>query len=131
MFSEDDFNKFEKNLLEIPDGLVDASNYASTFEFIAHLIDNLPSDGEIDQVSNAHFMMNIINYIVDKSDDGESVCNTTRSLDAITTLCFHLVTIFNSMEEVFSGFKAQYSEHIKQSVLPGMEANFRSIPYWD
>lgn len=131
MFSQDDFDKYEKSLLDMPDGLLDASEYAKTFALTVDLIDKLPSeDTENNQVAHAHFMMNIANHIHSEKN-GKNEVDSIKALDCITSMCFHLVSLFSAMDSVIPDFKDQYINYLRETVLPDMDANFSSIPYWE
>ena len=62
-------------------------------------------------------------------DDGLSVVNTHKCTDTITALSYMVMTLFNSVED--PAFKDEYVAHQKDTIIPSLFKNCKTIPYYD
>ena len=122
MFNEDDFDKINENIDDtVPDGLVDASDYAEDMVAITNILSEIDYE---DMTSRMHAMMNVINRTY--NDDGE--LDTERVTGVIISLCFHVINVINSLEE---DSRQDYFEFTKNEVIPVIVDESSTLPYWD
>ena len=122
MFNSDDFDKMsEDNTDSVPDGLVDASDYANDMIAITSILSDLDYD---DMTSRMHGMMNIINHTY--NDDGE--LDSERVTGVIISLCFHIINVINSLED---DSRQDYFDFTKNEVIPVIINESSTLPYWD
>jgi hypothetical protein len=122
MFNSDDFDKMsEDNTDSVPDGLVDASDYANDMIAITSILSELDYD---DMTSRMHGMMNIINHTY--NDDGE--LDSERVTGVIISLCFHIINVINSLED---DSRQDYFNFTKNEVIPVIIDESSTLPYWD
>ena len=122
MVNSDDFDKMsEDNTDSVPDGLVDASDYANDMIAITSILSELDYD---DMTSRMHGMMNIINHTY--NDDGE--LDSERVTGVIISLCFHIINVINSLED---DSRQDYFNFTKNEVIPVIIDESSTLPYWD
>ena len=121
MFNMDDFNNLNESMDSIPDGLIDASDYANDMELITNILDNIEYD---DMVSRMHGMMNIMNSVYD--DSGE--LDIERVSGVTVALCFHIVNILANLEDES---RAEYFYNAKHNVIEEIKKEASTLPYWD
>ena len=68
MFNMDDFEKMGDTNSEVPDGIIDASDYYNDMEVVTNILAGIDYD---DMTSRLHGMMNLMNSTYD--DDGDMV----------------------------------------------------------
>lgn len=122
MFNEDDFEKMNENISDsVPDGLVDASDYANDMIQITSILSEIDYE---DMTSRMHAMMSIINHTYDENGDLDS----ERVTGVIISLCFHIINVINSLEEES---RQDYFEFTKNEVIPTIIDESSTLPYWD
>lgn len=122
MFNEDDFDKINENTADaVPDGLVDASDYANDMIAITEILSEIDYE---DMTSRMHAMMNVINRTYDDNGDLDS----ERVTGVIISLCFHIINVINSLEEES---RQDYFEFTKNEVIPVIVDESSTLPYWD
>lgn len=122
MFNKDDFDKINENIDDaVPDGLVDASDYAEDMVAITSILSEIDYE---DMTSRMHAMMSVINRTY--NDDGD--LDAERVTGVIISLCFHVINVINSLEE---DSRQDYFEFTKNEVIPVLVEESSTLPYWD
>lgn len=120
-FDEKDFEKIiGQDFDDIPDGVVDGTQYINMFEGIVNDLSMLDLD---DDKSRILFMMRIINHI-DHS-------NEESSYEVISALCYHIISLMGIGEQMHDGFVKQYIDSLYAEVIPSLKTESGSMPYWN
>jgi hypothetical protein len=122
MFNKDDFDNIDKiNEDTVPDGVVDASDYAlilrQTSEYLKET-DYESSD------SKMVAMMNVINLM---HEDEENL-NDEKVYGVGIALMYHIQTILGGM---VNEDKEEYFRHLETEVLPMFEIESQMLPYYE
>ena len=125
--SDDDSKEMMDQDVRVPDAFIDGTQYANIF---ATTVDDLDKFVCNDFQSGLVWMMNCINNVYDEAgDDGLSAINTHKCTDTITALSYMVMTLFNSVED--PAFKDEYVAHQKDTIIPSLFKNCKTIPYYD
>ena len=121
MFNMDDFEKMGDTNNEVPDGIIDASDYYNDMEVVTNILAGIDYD---DMTSRMHGMMNLMNSTYD--DDGDM--NSERVTGVVIALSFHFVNMMNNLDEES---REEYFNYAKTEVLQQIKDDVSSLPYWD
>lgn len=121
MFNMDDFESMKKTQDEVPDGIIDASDYYNDMEVVTNILAGIDYD---DMTSRMHGMMNLMNSTYD--DDGDM--NSERVTGVVIALSFHFVNMMNNLDEES---REEYFNYAKNEVLQQIKDDVASLPYWD
>ena len=122
MFNKDDFNNIDKvNEDTVPDGVVDASDYALILrKTVEHIRDTDYDNPESKMVA----MMNIINLM---HEDEENL-NDNNVYGVAIALMYHIQTLLSGMVDED---RAEYFDHLEKEVLPVFDEESQVLPYYD
>ncbi|NDB56880.1 hypothetical protein EB001_00275 [bacterium] len=122
MFNKDDFNNIDKvNEDTVPDGVVDASDYALILRKTAeHIRDTDYENPESKMVA----MMNIINLM---HEDEENL-NDNNVYGVAIALMYHIQTLLGGMVDED---RKEYFDHLEKEVLPVFDEESQVLPYYD
>jgi hypothetical protein len=124
-FDPEDINKIMNSPYErMPDGMVDASSFVNLFHQITS--DLLNTDSQDDK-SRMTWMLSVVNHL----DQMNQESMTMSSVEIISCLCFHTLTLYNICHAYDSDFIQKYVEILNESIMPEMRENGTFIPYWD
>jgi hypothetical protein len=120
-FDEKDFEKIiEQDFDDIPDGVIDGTDYINTFEGIVNDLSMLNLN---DDKSRILFMMRIINH-VDFSEE-ESV------YQVISALCYHIISLLGIGEQITDDFMTHYVDILYSETIPSLKTESGGMPYWN
>jgi hypothetical protein len=122
MFNKDDFeNLNEINEDTVPDGVVDASNYAlilrKTTEYLKET-DYESSD------SRMVAMMNVVNLM----HEDEETLSDDSAYGVTIALMYHIQTVLSGM---VNEDRQEYFNHLETEVLPIFDMESQTLPYYD
>lgn len=118
---EDAYNKHKG---EIPDGVVDASDYIDVVKTIVNSLSHLDND---DTSENIKFMTTIMDVFM--SEDLE--VDIDKIMETITAMAFVVTTTMQFANGLDDEFVSKYINSMNDNVLPVMEKEARAIPYWN
>ncbi|MDA0753902.1 MAG: hypothetical protein O3A49_04420 [Candidatus Marinimicrobia bacterium] len=121
MFSDDDMENISKKPDEVPDGVVDASDYYETLKSITNYLKDTEYE---DTDSRLVAMMNIINLM----HENEETLSEDNVYGVVISLMYHIQTIMQGMEEID---RQEYFSHIQENILPTFENESKALPYYD
>ena len=121
MFNMDDFEKMGDTNNEVPDGIIDASDYYNDMEIVTNILAEIDYD---DMTSRMYGMMNLMNSTYD--DDGDM--NSERVTGVVIALSFHFVNMMNNLDEES---REEYFNYAKNEVLQQIKDDVATLPYWD
>lgn len=118
---EDAYNRHKG---EIPDGVVDASDYIDVVKTIVNSLSHLDND---DTSENIKFMTTIMDVFM--SEDLE--VDIDKIMETITAMAFVVTTTMQFANGLDDEFVSKYINSMNDNVLPVMEKEARAIPYWN
>jgi len=121
MFNMDDFERMSETNNEVPDGIIDASDYYNDMQIVTNILSGIDYD---DMNSRMHGMMNLMNSTYD--DDGDM--NSERVTGVVIALSFHFVNLMNNLEQES---RDDYFNFAKNELLEQIKDDVASLPYWD
>ena len=128
LFNDDDPERLANFEGSIPDGFIDGSQYAKIVRNITGYIDDLKPD---DYVSGITFVMKCVNECYEDDTGDESVISkisNDRAVDTVTALSYFVLTLCEQLEE---DHLKQYVQHHYDEVLPELDGNAQTIPFYD
>jgi len=117
----DDFERMSETNNEVPDGIIDASDYYNDMQIVTNILSGIDYD---DMNSRMHGMMNLMNSTYD--DDGDM--NSERVTGVVIALSFHFVNLMNNLEQES---RDDYFNFAKNELLEQIKDDVASLPYWD
>ena len=109
---------------KMPDGLVDATSFVDIFAIISESLLEIDCS---DEQNRMVWMINVINCL--NQENIETL--TFSSVEAISALCFHVLTLFSACNQYDEDFHEKYSFILKNNVISDMKDNNSLMPYWD
>lgn len=127
MFEKEDFEHIDKMQNTMADGVMDASDSHSVLEKVIGI---LSSTDYLSDESRMEMMMHCINICYSKDEDGEEVFEEDRVFHLVLALCFNYSNVMSNL--VIDGFNTEdYYNFLKEEVLPVMDEQSKTLPYWD
>tara|TARA_B100002019_G_scaffold73910_1_gene63844 strand:- start:6736 stop:7119 length:384 start_codon:yes stop_codon:yes gene_type:complete len=123
-FSDDDIEQAIKNMGEVPDGLIDNTNYVDLFAAHVECIDSLDIN---DEESRLTYMMRIVNMVGDPSDEDFEV----RTVENATCMTFHIINLLQIGSMMKDDFVEMYVDSLRNEVLPQLNQDKGAMPYWN
>jgi hypothetical protein len=128
LFNDDDPERLANFEGSVPDGFIDGSQYAKIVRNITGYISELKQDN---YVSGITFVMKCVNecYEDDTGDENNiSKVSKDRAIDTVTALSYFVLTLCEQLEE---DHLKEYVQHHYDQVLPELDSNSQTIPYYD
>lgn len=126
MFNDDDFESIEDKTDQVPDGVLDASDYQKLNEEIARLYYETDF---LNVESKMRTTMSLINMLC-SDEDGEDMDPDTV-FGVVLGLAFHLTNIFTSLAASDPEGLSEYFDYLMNELLPSMKEESEVLPYWD
>ena len=122
MFNKDDFDNLN-NIDDdtVPDGVVDASNYAL---ILRKTTDYLKDTDYESADSRMVAMMNVVNLM---HEDEETISDDS-AYGVTIALMYHIQTVLSGMVDED---RKEYFNHLETEVLPIFDTEAQSLPYYE
>ena len=121
MFNPNDFENVNKKPDEIPDGVIDASDYHQLLVSVTNLLKD--TDFE-DPESRMVAIMSIVNLF----HEDEDTIDQDKVYGVVISCMYHLQTIFCNMDPED---KNEYFRICVEETLPDLEKQSTTLPYYD
>lgn len=126
MFNDDDFEKMNDMEDQVPDGVLDASDYQRLNEEIAKIYHDTDF---LNVESKMKATMSVIN-LLGSDEDGEDM-DADVVFGVVLGLAFHLTNIFTSLAASDPEGLSEYFDYLMNELLPSMKEESEVLPYWD
>lgn len=127
MFKKEDFDHIEKMQTSMADGILDASESPKVLETVVEI---MQSTDFLSDESRMEMMMHCVNLCYENDEDGDEVVDESKVFHLVLALCFMYSNIVSNL--VMDGFDIEdYYKFLKEEVIPVMNEQSKSLPYWD
>jgi hypothetical protein len=124
MFDEDDENFLANTDGLVPDGLVDASQYA---EIMSNILDNLKNLDPNNYMSTVSWVVNCVNQCYSNEEGVHSV-NASKATDTVTALAYFILSMSSYVDE---DRWDDFISHNQDNIIPELLETAPAMPFYD
>lgn len=124
MFDEDDQNFLANTEGLVPDGLVDASQYA---DIMSNILENLKNLDPNNYMSTVSWVVNCVNQCY-SNDNGIHSVDASKATDTVTALAYFILSMASHIDE---DQWDSFISHNNENVIPELVATAPAMPFYD